>query len=576
WETHYAGTRPRHVDLPTYAFQRQHYWPRFAELGGDVSSAGLDSPDHPLLGASVELAGGDGLVATARWSLRTHPWLADHAVSGTVIVPGTALVESVIRAGDVLGCGRIEELTLQAPVVLRERGEAQVQIGVGEPDASGRRPVTVHTRTTGPDGATEELWTLRAQGTLTEPGAPAVDRPEEFTAWPPPGATAVAAEGFYELLAARGYAFGPVFQGVRATWSRGEDLYAEVVLPEEVRGDAGRFGIHPALLDAALHAAHLAPGSAGRTVVPFTWSGVCLHAAGATSLRVRVSPAGQDAISVQLTDPTGAPVATIDALVVREIAPDTLDPSARAARDWLFRLDWTPVTPPAAVPAVIGWAVLGTPADPVTAPDGSGTTLPAFATPGGLAEHTEATGHRPGAVLLFAGAAASGTAAAPDTEPGVPDAVLGDVLATVQSWLADETTEGVPLVVVTRGAVPTGPADPAHDLPGASVWGLVRSAQSQHPGRLVLVDLDVHDDSWLALPAALAAGEPQLALREGAAYAPRLVRPRTSDTLTVPEGTGNWRLDIPEKGSVDRLDLVAAPGTAEEPAAGDPDNFCVR
>ncbi|MFJ3743840.1 type I polyketide synthase [Streptomyces albidoflavus] len=569
WETHYAGTRPRHVDLPTYAFQRQHYWPRFAELGGDVSSAGLDSPDHPLLGASVELAGGDGLVATARWSLRTHPWLADHAVSGTVIVPGTALVESVIRAGDVLGCGRIEELALQAPVVLQERGEAQVQIGVGEPDASGRRPVTVHTRTTGPDGATEDLWTLRAQGTLTEPGAPAVDRPEEFTAWPPPGATAVAAEGFYELLAGRGYEFGPVFQGVRATWSRGEDLYAEVVLPEQVRGDAGRFGIHPALLDAALHAAHLAPGSAGRTVVPFTWSGVCLHAAGATALRVRVSPAGQDAISVQLTDPTGAPVATIDALAVREIAPDTLDPSARAARDWLFRLDWTPVTPPAAVPAVTGWAVLGTPADPVTAPDGSGTTLPAFATPGALAEHTEATGHRPGAVLLFAGAAASGTAAAPDAEPGVPDAVLDDVLATVQSWLADETTEGVPLVVVTRGAVPTGPADPAHDLPGAAVWGLVRSAQSQHPGRLVLADLDVHDDSWLALPAALAAGEPQLALRQGAAYAPRLVRPRTSDALTVPEGTGNWRLDIPEKGSVDRLDLVAAPGTAEEPAAGE-------
>ncbi|MGW4974431.1 acyltransferase domain-containing protein, partial [Streptomyces albidoflavus] len=450
WETHYAGTRPRHVDLPTYAFQRQHYWPRFAELGGDVSSAGLDSPDHPLLGASVELAGGDGLVATARWSLRTHPWLADHAVSGTVIVPGTALVESVIRAGDVLGCGRIEELALQAPVVLQERGEAQVQIGVGEPDASGRRPVTVHTRTTGPDGATEDLWTLRAQGTLTEPGAPAVDRPEEFTAWPPPGATAVAAEGFYELLAGRGYEFGPVFQGVRATWSRGEDLYAEVVLPEQVRGDAGRFGIHPALLDAALHAAHLAPGSAGRTVVPFTWSGVCLHAAGATALRVRVSPAGQDAISVQLTDPTGAPVATIDALAVREIAPDTLDPSARAARDWLFRLDWTPVTPPAAVPAATGWAVLGTPADPVTAPDGSGTTLPAFATPGALAEHTEATGHRPDAVLLFAGAAASGTAAAPDAEPGVPDAVLDDVLATVQSWLADETTEGVPLVVVTR------------------------------------------------------------------------------------------------------------------------------
>ncbi|NSL43486.1 acyltransferase domain-containing protein, partial [Streptomyces sp. 8P21H-1] len=282
WDTYYEGTRPRRVDLPTYAFQRQHYWPRFADLGGDVTSAGLDSPDHPMLGASVELAGGDGLVATARWSLRTHPWLADHAVSGTVIVPGTALVESVIRAGDALGCGQVDELTLQAPVVLQERGEVQVQIAVGEPDASGRRPVTVHTRSAGSDGHTEDLWTLRAQGTLGRSGEPAVDRPEDFTVWPPRGAAAVAAEGFYDLLAGRGYEFGPVFQGVRATWSRGDDMFAEVVLPEQVRGDAGRFGIHPALLDAALHAAHLAPGGDDRVVVPFAWSGVSLHAAGAT------------------------------------------------------------------------------------------------------------------------------------------------------------------------------------------------------------------------------------------------------------------------------------------------------
>ncbi|SCE32031.1 candicidin polyketide synthase FscB, partial [Streptomyces sp. SolWspMP-5a-2] len=343
WDVHWDGLRPRRFDLPTYAFQRQHYWPRFADLGGDVSSAGLDSPDHPLLGASVELAGGDGLVATARWSLRTHPWLADHAVSGTVIVPGTALVESVIRAGDVLGCGRVDELTLQAPVVLQERGEVQVQIGVGEADQDGRRPVTVHTRATGPDGDTEDSWTLRAQGTLTEPGAPAVERPEDFTVWPPRGATAVASDGFYATLADRGYAFGPVFQGVRAVWSRGDDLFSEVVLPEAVRGDAGRFGIHPALLDAALHAAHLAPGATdGRTVVPFAWSGVALHATGATALRVRVSPDGRDTVSVHLTDPTGAPVAAIERLTVREVAAETLDPSARAARDWLFRLDWTP------------------------------------------------------------------------------------------------------------------------------------------------------------------------------------------------------------------------------------------
>ncbi|MFJ9423572.1 type I polyketide synthase [Streptomyces sp. NPDC101249] len=558
WDVHWDGLRPRRFDLPTYAFQRQHYWPRFADLGGDVSSAGLDSPDHPLIGASVELAGGDGLVATARWSLRTHPWLADHAVSGTVIVPGTALVESVIRAGDVLGCGRVDELTLQAPVVLQERGEVQVQIGVGEADQDGRRPVTVHTRATGPDGDTEDSWTLRAQGTLTEPGAPAVERPEDFTVWPPRGATAVASDGFYATLADRGYAFGPVFQGVRAVWSRGDDLFSEVVLPEAVRGDAGRFGIHPALLDAALHAAHLAPGATdGRTVVPFAWSGVALHATGATALRVRVSPDGRDTVSVHLTDPTGAPVAAIERLTVREVAAETLDPSARAARDWLFRLDWTPVAPPAAAPAATGWAALGDPAAAPTAPDGSGDPLPRHATVADAVEHL------PSVAVLFAGTAADG-----ETASDVPDAVLDDVLATVQEWLADDRTDATPLVVVTRGAVATGTGDPAHDLRGAAVWGLVRSAQAQYPGRLVLADLDPHTDSWLALPAALAAGEPQLALRQGAAYAPRLTRPRGDDVLTVPAGTDTWRLDIPEKGSVDKLDLVPCPEDLTTPAAG--------
>ncbi|MBA8980044.1 acyl transferase domain-containing protein/NADPH:quinone reductase-like Zn-dependent oxidoreductase/short-subunit dehydrogenase/acyl carrier protein, partial [Streptomyces aureorectus] len=564
------GTRPRRVDLPTYAFQRQHYWPRFSDASGDVTSAGLDSPDHPLLGASVELAGGDGLVATARWSLRSHPWLADHAVSGTVIVPGTALVESVIRAGDVLGVGSVDDLTLQAPVVLQEHGEVQVQIGIGDADDSGRRPVTVHTRATGPDGDTEDSWTLRAQGTLTAPGNPAVARPEDFTAWPPPGATALAADGFYDLLAGRGYEYGPVFQGVRATWRRGDDVFAEVVLPDQVRGDATRFGIHPALLDAALHAAGLAPGSDDRTLVPFAWSGVSLYATGATALRARISPAGEDTVTVHLTDPDGAPVAVIDALTVREVAAETLDPSARAARDWLFHLDWTPLAPADAPADTSGWAVLGTPDGPVTAPDRTGTPLPALADLTALD-----TDRLPTAVLLFAGQSTTGTPATVPTDagqgddtPAAPDAVLGDVLTTVNDWLADDRTTDIPLVVVTRHAVATGPGDPAHDLPGAAVWGLLRSAQSQHPGRLVLADLDIHDDSWQALPAALTTGEPQLALRQGTAHAPRLTRPRTADTLTAPDGATAWRLDIPVKGSVDQLELVPCPEITDEPAPG--------
>ncbi|MER7975193.1 zinc-binding dehydrogenase, partial [Streptomyces sp. NPDC096080] len=190
-------------------------------------------------------------------------------------------------------------------------------------------------------------------------------------------------------------------------------------------------------------------------------------------------------------------------------------------------------------------------------PDGSGDPLPRHATVADAVEHL------PSVAVLFAGTAADG-----ETASDVPDAVLDDVLATVQEWLADDRTDATPLVVVTRGAVATGTGDPAHDLRGAAVWGLVRSAQAQYPGRLVLADLDPHTDSWLALPAALAAGEPQLALRQGAAYAPRLTRPRGDDVLTVPAGTDTWRLDIPEKGSVDKLDLVPCPEDLTTPAAG--------
>ncbi|WP_371103490.1 polyketide synthase dehydratase domain-containing protein, partial [Streptomyces sp. PU_AKi4] len=191
---------------------------------------------------------------------------------------------------------------------------------------------------------------------------------------------------------------------------RGDDVFAEVVLPDQVRGDATRFGIHPALLDAALHAAGLAPGGDDRTVVPFAWSGVSLYATGATALRVRISPAGEDTVTVHLTDPSGAPVAVIDSLAVREVAAETLDPSARAARDWLFHLDWTPLTPAAPADAT-RWAVLGTPDTPVTAPDGT-TPLPVLA---GLTALDDATGQRPTAVLLFTGQGA--TAAPGDDAP---------------------------------------------------------------------------------------------------------------------------------------------------------------
>ncbi|XRQ09183.1 SDR family NAD(P)-dependent oxidoreductase [Actinomadura welshii] len=530
WDAYFADSGARTVELPTYPFQRRPFWPRTSGAPADVASAGLGALDHPLLGAAVDIAGGGpvlaaggglvlaggGLVVTARWSVRTHPWLADHAVSGVVLVPGTALLETVIRAGDELGCGRVEELALHAPLVLPEGADVQVQLTVGEPDDAGARPVAVHSR---PAGEAAGTWTRHATGALApaqpSPAPPSPGLAGDLAAWPPPGAEPVDVDGFYGVLRERGYEFGPSFQGVRAVWRRGGEVFAEVALPEEARGDAARFGLHPALLDAALQAANLAPGEDGtRTVAPFSMRGVTLHAAGAAALRVRLSPAGPDALAVEAADTAGAPVVGIESLVVRPVDTGTLDPAARAARDRLFRVEWASVQP-GPVTGSAEWAVLG--GDP-------GGTVPALA-------------GEPGVAVL------------PVHAPGEPaDAVIERVLALLQEWLADDRFAGDRLVVLTRGAVATGSGENVKDLPAASVWGLVRPAQSEHPGRIVLADVDGHPDSWRALPAAVASGEPQVALRRGAAYAPRLARAAADGPLPVPDAAEPWRLDIAGSG----------------------------
>jgi acyl transferase domain-containing protein len=308
WDTFYATTTgpgtPRRVPLPTYPFQHQPYWPRPAELAGVVSRAGLTAPDHPLLAAAVKLATGDQMVVTGRWSQRTHPWLAGH------VVPGTALAEVVIRAGAELGCGQIADLTMHAPLVVPRHEPIQVQIVVGAADASGGRPVTLHARPAGDDGG---LWTQYATGTLVPPAMV----PADLTTWPPPGAQPVTVDHLYAELTRRGYGFGPA-------WLRDTEVFAEVALPDQARADADRFGLHPALFGAALQAAALRPGADhSRELVPFSWQGACLHAAGVTELRVQLTPIGPDTVTVLLADATGAPVASIESVTLRPVTDVT-------------------------------------------------------------------------------------------------------------------------------------------------------------------------------------------------------------------------------------------------------------
>ncbi|MFD7415290.1 SDR family NAD(P)-dependent oxidoreductase [Kitasatospora purpeofusca] len=481
WTALLGDARPS-VVLPTYPFQRRRYWLEPAARTGDPEGLGLTPTGHPLLGAAVALPDGEGVLLTGSLSLATHPWLADHAVQGTVVVPGTALLESVIRAGDEVGASTLDELVIEAPFLLPEHGALHLRVTVGAPDAVGARRVAVHSRpAAGPafPATVDDTWTRHASGTLLS--APAAGPVVSLEQWPPAGARALDIEHLYEELADGGLAYGPAFRGLRAAWQDGDTFFAEVALPEGPAAEAARFGLHPALMDAAVHLTvhqRLVDSPPGVSRLPFAYTGVRLHAAGASALRVRLRYTEPEVLAVDVADATGAPVASVEALRARLVSAEQLAPAGGVERDALFGLDWPEVVLPGAA------AVLG------------GEVLPV-------------------------------------------DGDVTETLVALQAWLAQDTGEGDPLVVLSRLAVAVDGSE-TPDLTAAPVWGLVRSAQSENPGRIVLVDTDGTEASQAVLAAAVAGGEPQLALREGKVRVPRLVRvavPETPERAWDPEGT---------------------------------------
>uniref|UniRef100_UPI0036F1AB15 SDR family NAD(P)-dependent oxidoreductase n=1 Tax=Streptomyces angustmyceticus TaxID=285578 RepID=UPI0036F1AB15 len=471
WPAFWDGTEARRQALPTYAFQHRRYW--LADT--PVAPGGADELGHALLTHSVQLADApDTLVFRGSLSLRTHTWLADHLVHGTALLPGTAFVDLLLTVGGQVGSPTVEELTLETPLTLREQDQVELQVSLG-PEEAGRREVRVYGSTG--DG----VWTRHASGVLTsavEAGA------EELAQWPPASATAVDLSGFYDRLADDGFDYGPAFRGLRAAWRHGDDLFAEVALPEERHDETGSFGLHPALFDAALH---IASGDGG---LPFAWTGVSLFATGARALRVRLRRTGPATVSVLVADASGRAVAAAESLTARPV-PTLSSGHANA----LFQVDLVPEQVTAAPVSCVrlGNGELPTGArslpdlDALVAEIGSGLAAPEVA------------------VVEVSRADSARTA-------------LAKTLALLQAWPADERLAATRLVILTRST------DDGAGLAAAAVQGLVRSAQSENPGRFTLVDVDEHEASVTAVPAALASAEPQLMIRAGVAHARRLAR----------------------------------------------------
>ncbi len=535
WEAVFAGHGAQRVELPTYAFQRQRYWLDAAPTtSGDVTSAGLDSPDHPLLGAAVALAETDTYLFTGRLSVATQPWLADHAFADTVLFPGTAFVELALRAAEQVGYERVEELTIEAPLVLPVHGSVQIQLTVGAPDESGARSLNLYSR---PEGTQpDDPWTRHTTGLLssdpstTAPASLAAD----FAVWPPAEAEAIDVADLYDRFVDVGFAYGPAFQGLRAAWRRGDEIFAEVDLPEAQEGEAARYGLHPALLDASLHTVAFKPSGSDGSTLPFSWNGVTLHASGASALRVRLASVGDDTVSLHVTDTSGAPVASVDSLVLRPVAPEQVN--SAQPHESLYQVDWVPTAPEASGAATGRWALVGPDQAELTGALGSAdVTLDTYPDLAALAEAVDAGATTPDVVLA---AIVSRTGRTRELAQAVREAGH-HALGLLKSWLADHRLGASRLVFLTQGAIAAGGDTDVADPASAAVWGLVRSAQSENPGRFVLADLDDQEGSRRALPAALTTDEPQIVVRNGTVLAGRLARVTVRGSASEQGGAGS-------------------------------------
>ncbi|MGW6016329.1 SDR family NAD(P)-dependent oxidoreductase, partial [Streptomyces sp. NPDC055210] len=523
----------RRTVLPTYAFQRRRYWLDTPVQAGNDGDLGLTPAGHPLLGSLTSLAAGDGLLLAGRLSPHTHPWLAQHVIGGSALLPGAAVVELAVAAGDRAGYGNVRELVLEAPLLLPDEG-IRMQITVGSPDAAGECSVAIHSRREAPTAREawyEDEWTRHASGVLAPTGTQAV---AGQGTWPPPDARPLTHEGLYKRLADMGYTYGPAFQGLRAAWQSGTDLYAEVALPEELHEEADGYGIHPALLDAAQHALliGLLPAGdedTGDLHLPFSYHGVTLHASGATRLRVHLARGEGDSVALTATDPAGQPVLSVDSLTLRRVPADRIA-TGSGAPDGLHRLTWRPVpasssatdTHPTGLWAVLGAHVAGLTAVPYQDLDALDKALSA--------------GEPVPDVLVL-------PCRTPDErlhEVSATHTAVREMLTVVRRCLADVRLRSTTFLLLTRSAVAVDDED-VHDLPAAAVHGLLRTAASEHPGRFALLDTDGDDLAQLATATVFATtGARQLALRKGILLAPRLTRttgPQHTAAALDPEGT---------------------------------------
>jgi acyl transferase domain-containing protein/thioesterase domain-containing protein/acyl carrier protein len=512
WERFFAGSGAERVTLPKYPFQRRRYWLERPAASGEAGAAGLNDPGHPLLAAVIDFPGGEGLQLSGRLSASAQGWLKDHAVLGEALLSGAAYVElALTAAAAATGIAEIDELTVEAPLLIPDSGAVQLRVTVEPQDEQQRRPIAIHSRL---EGEADEPWTRHASGLLAaKASAPDSASGEAAgSAWPGDEAEPLDVELAYERLAQAGVELGPSFRCLRAAWRSGEEVLVEVELAEEIAAGGGAgFGLHPALLESATRAGidfATVDGSGKLPTLPVAWRQVRLAKRATSGLRFRITPQ-RGGVGLAAVDESGEPVFSVGSVLAEPVERGQLN-AARRGRS-LYRVEWSPLDR-ALARGGGPVATLGK----INCADFEAT---AYAGLDALLEAIAGGAPVPRTVLVEFDAAGE---LGPEL-PGEARARAARALELARAWIGAGALGDCRLTFLTKGALAAAEGE-RPDLATAALPGLVHSAGSEHLGRFALIDVDDADESSDALSAAIDAGvaEPRLAIRGGRILAPRL------------------------------------------------------
>jgi len=404
-------------------------------------------------------------VFTGRVSLAEHPWLLDHAVTGTPLFPGTGFLDLALHVGDVVRAPEVNELTLESPLVLNGNRAFDVRVSVGPEDETGLQHLAIHSRS---DDGTES-WERHAVGQLARTEQIDTSRVE----WPPLGAEEIDIASLYDDLEVAGFDYGSAFQGVQQVWAQNDSVFVRV--STDVNDTGG--------------------------TLPFIWSGVRIQGSTGRSLIARVSANGNDSVSIQLADESGHLIGSIDKLALRPL------PDGGLMQRTETQLTWVPAHSDKMI-SDLSIVVVDQLLDQA---GGFRTDLDA------LRKRLQSTDTIDAVVLSVPVQSTS------ISVPARAHKLALSVLSFLQEWLADPAFEKTTVVVSTSCATAASSSDSsALNLAQAPLWGLVRSAQNEHPGRIVIVDTESDTDPIEAARVAMSVGEPQLSIRNDVHLVPRL------------------------------------------------------